>query len=163
MNVKLAHKEDREAGFTNSGWWGIHVAKQKYTGSFWVHGEYDGDFTVRLQQLATYKTFAKTHIKSQARKGDWVKHEFEMMPWEDAKDTNNYFSLTFNPKGVKGDSLDFNLISLFPPTFKNRKNGLRKDLAEAFAAIKPVRRFIDPSLIYPLQMYLPYGVVKAYS
>jgi hypothetical protein len=39
---------------------------------------------------------------------------------------------------AKDASLDFNLISLFPPTYKNRPNGLRIDLAEAFAALKPV-------------------------
>lgn len=150
MNVKLAHKEDKQAGFTNSGWWGFHVAKgHRYSGSFWVHGDYEGDFTAQLQQLATGKPFAKTYIKSRARKGEWVKHEFEMVPWEDAKDTNNHFSLTFDPKGVKGDSLDFNLISLFPPTFKSRKNGLRKDLAEAFAALKPVRYWSLNPLPFP--------------
>jgi len=35
--------------------------------------------------------------------------------------------------------LDFNLISLFPPTYKNRKNGNRIDLMQALADIKPVR------------------------
>jgi alpha-N-arabinofuranosidase len=39
------------------------------------------------------------------------------------------------PQGVKDGSLDFNLISLFPPTYKNRPNGLRPDLAEAFAEL----------------------------
>lgn len=36
---------------------------------------------------------------------------------------------------MKDGSLDFNLISLFPPTYKNRPNGLRPDLAEAFAEL----------------------------
>ncbi|KAK7681480.1 hypothetical protein QCA50_015572 [Cerrena zonata] len=31
----------------------------------------------------------------------------------------------------------FNLISLFPPTYKNRTNGLRKDLAEALHDLRP--------------------------
>lgn len=31
----------------------------------------------------------------------------------------------------------FDLISVFPETFKGRKNGLRKDIAEAFYDMKP--------------------------
>lgn len=38
---------------------------------------------------------------------------------------------------MKGLSLDFNLISLFPPTYKNRKNGLRPDIMEDLAALNP--------------------------
>jgi alpha-N-arabinofuranosidase len=34
--------------------------------------------------------------------------------------------------------LDFNLISVFPPTYKNRKNGLRVDLATALKELHPV-------------------------
>jgi hypothetical protein len=42
-------------------------------------------------------------------------------------------------QGAKGSSLQFNLISVFPPTYNNRPNGLRKDLMEALAELKPVR------------------------
>jgi alpha-N-arabinofuranosidase len=40
---------------------------------------------------------------------------------------------------VKGD-IDFNLISLFPPTFKDRENGLRVDIAESLYELHPVRQ-----------------------
>lgn len=40
-------------------------------------------------------------------------------------------------QGAKDGSLDFNLISLFPPTYKGRKNGLRVDLAEAIEGFHP--------------------------
>lgn len=43
-------------------------------------------------------------------------------------------------KGVTGGSLDFNLISLFPPTYKNRPNGLRPDLMELLRGLKPVSK-----------------------
>ncbi len=44
----------------------------------------------------------------------------------------------FGYKGVKQGSLDFNLISLFPPTYNNRPNGMRVDLMEAIAELNPV-------------------------
>jgi hypothetical protein len=42
-------------------------------------------------------------------------------------------------QGTKNGTLDFNLISLFPPTHNNRPNGLRPDIFDAFAELKPVR------------------------
>ena len=38
---------------------------------------------------------------------------------------------------VAGETFYFDLISLFPETFKGRQNGLRKDIAEAFYDMKP--------------------------
>jgi alpha-N-arabinofuranosidase len=40
------------------------------------------------------------------------------------------------PAGSNGD-FEFNLISCFPPTFKNRPNGARIDIAQALADLKP--------------------------
>jgi len=51
---------------------------------------------------------------------------------------------------VKGGSLDFNLISLFPPTWNNRPNGLRPDLVQALSDLKPVRQCIVASREGPL-------------
>lgn len=41
-------------------------------------------------------------------------------------------------QGAADGSLDFNLISLFPPTYKGRKNGMRIDIAEALEQLHPV-------------------------
>lgn len=41
------------------------------------------------------------------------------------------------PASGVGGALDFNLLSLFPPTYNNRPNGLRIDLMEAMAGLKP--------------------------
>ena len=54
-----------------------------------------------------------------------------------APDVNNTFTVTFDAAEVAGSTLYFNLISLFPETFKNRPNGLRKDLAQAINDLNP--------------------------
>lgn len=41
-------------------------------------------------------------------------------------------------QGTANGTLDFNLISVFPPTYKGRKNGLRIDIAEALEELNPV-------------------------
>lgn len=142
MNVKASHGRGKSdsVGFANSGWWGFDVRRQEYRGSFYVKGQYDGVFTASFQSaLGKNETYATTKIRSKAQKNKWIQHEFTLAPRRDAPNSNNTFAITFDPKGVKGDGLDFNLISLFPPTYKGRKNGLRVDLMEAFEALNPVR------------------------
>lgn len=128
-----------KVGFKNEGYWGIDVRHQKYTGSFWVHGAYKGCFTAALESNLTSDVFASVEVPSKSVAGEWTEHTFELVPKKDAPNSNNTLSITFDPKGVSGDALDFNLISLFPPTFKNRKNGLRPDLAQALYDMNPVR------------------------
>ena len=125
-------------GFKNEGYWGMDVKQQKYTGSFWVKGAYTGSFTASLQSNLTNETFGSIEVQSKAVASEWTEHEFELVPEKDAPSSNNTFSITFDPSGTKDGSLDFNLISLFPPTYKDRRNGLRVDIAEALAGMNPV-------------------------
>ncbi|PSN70732.1 glycoside hydrolase [Corynespora cassiicola Philippines] len=120
-------------GFENEGYWGIDVRQQKYTGSFWVKGAYNGSFTASLKSNLTDDVFASVEVASKSVAGEWTEHEYELVPEKDAPNVNNTFSVTFDSSA----SLDFNLISLFPPTYKGRKNGLRVDLAEALEEMNP--------------------------
>ena len=115
-------------GILNPGWWGIDVRPQKYTGSFWALGSYKGKFTVKLQSNLTDQVFASLDIPSLATPGKWVEHKFELEPSIAAPNSNNTFVLEFDSTA---GSLNFNLISLFPPTYNNRSNGNRPDLMEA--------------------------------
>ncbi|KAF2465170.1 glycoside hydrolase [Lindgomyces ingoldianus] len=137
MNVATSSTVSKSVGFANAGFWGIDVRKQKYKGSFYVRGSYKGSFKASLQSALTNETFGSIKVESKARKNEWVQHQFILVPEKDAPSSNNTFAVTFDPAGVTGGSLDFNLISLFPPTYKNRENGLRPDIAEAFAALNP--------------------------
>lgn len=138
MNVAVSNSTGlKTVGFANSGWWGIEVRKYEYKGSFYVRGSYEGSFVASLRSALTNETFGSVKIQSKNKTNEWVQHEFTLIPTKDAPNSNNTFALTFNPAGVKDGSLDFNLISLFPPTYKGRANGLRVDIAEAFAALDP--------------------------
>lgn len=128
-------------GVKNDGFWGIDVRVQNYTGSFYVRGSYNGTFTASLSSTLTNETFGSVSIQSKSKKDEWVQHEFTLVPETAAPNSNNSFALQFDSKSVEGGSLDFNVISLFPPTYKGRKNGLRLDIAEAFEALNPVRAF----------------------
>lgn len=85
-----------KVGLTNLGWWGINVQKQKYTGSFYVKGAYEGKFTASLKSAITGEVFASTKIRSKTTRGGWTQHEFTLIPHRDAPNTNNTFTLTFD-------------------------------------------------------------------
>ncbi|KAK5684519.1 hypothetical protein LTS10_004389 [Elasticomyces elasticus] len=136
MRVTVGDDSTGDVGFENEGYWGIDVKQQLYTASFWVKGSYDGVFTASLQSNLTDEVFGSVEIESQAVADEWTEHAFELTPDTDAPNSNNTFAITFDAAGADG-ALDFNLISLFPPTYKGRKNGLRIDIAEALAGMNP--------------------------
>ena len=121
-------------GLQNPGWWGISVKPQTYTGSFWALGSYDGDFTMKLQSAVTSQVWASVDVKSKCQKGKWIEHNFQLHPKIAASDTNNTFVLEFHPGQ---GSVNFNLISLFPPTYNDRPNGNRPDLMNGLKGLKP--------------------------
>lgn len=84
-------------GFKNEGYWGMSVKKHKYTGSFWVRGAYTGHFTASLHSNLTQQVFGSVEFDSKAVEDDWVEHEFELVPDLDAPNSNNTFSVTFDP------------------------------------------------------------------
>ncbi|KAI1372237.1 Arabinosidase A [Hypoxylon crocopeplum] len=137
LSVVIPNDSSGRVGFANSGWWGIDVQIQPYSGSFYVKGQYDGTFTISLQSLTKKETFAAVEIQSQCRDDEWIQHNFTLVPTQAATDIFNSFAITFDCLGVVGESLNFTLVSLFPPTYKNRSNGLRRDLVEALAELKP--------------------------
>ncbi|KAF7625141.1 putative vacuolar segregation protein [Aspergillus flavus] len=126
-----------KAGLTNLGWWGIDVREQTYTGSFYVKGAYNGTFTASLQSNKTGEVYASAVIVSKSARGEWTQHNFTLTPTKAASNTQNTFSITFDASNTVDGSLDFNLISLFPPTYNDRPNGLRRDLMQAMADFGP--------------------------
>ncbi|KAF6839146.1 alpha-l-arabinofuranosidase a [Colletotrichum musicola] len=123
-------------GIANSGWWGLDVQVQPYTGSFFVKGNFNGSFHVALQSSARNETLGSVDVPSKSVRSGWTKHEFSLTPSKAATTVNNSLEITFDASNAT-TYLDFNLISLFPPTYNNRTNGFRVELMEAIAELKP--------------------------
>ena len=134
-SIHVASPGNGTVGFTNPGWWGIAVSPQTYTGSFWVYGAYTGNFIASLISDTTDDVWATTNVTSTTVADSWTQLNYTLVPVEAATSSNNSLRITFDGSAV--DSLNFNLISLFPPTYNNRPNGLRADLMEALAGLKP--------------------------
>lgn len=123
-------------GISNPGWWGYSVQAVTYTGSFWAKGDYSGKFTAALHSNLSSEVYASTDIPVATKSTDgWQNYNFTFTPTV-APNANNTFTLTFDSAGAKGP-LQFNLISLFPPTYNNRPNGMRIDLMEKLLDLTP--------------------------
>lgn len=108
-------------------------AANTYTGSFYSLGTYLGNFTASLVSDITNETLASVTIPSSSVANTWTYHTYELQPTVDAANSNNSFLLTY--EGASGEVLNFDLISLFPPTYKGTPNGNRQDLMEALAGL----------------------------
>jgi len=130
-------------GVSNWGWWGFDVTPQTYNVSFYVNAvektyKNSTTFTAGFRSNSTGEVL--TSGSSDAIEIDTFRYtavNFTIQNNVTAADGNNTFEITFDGSALAGQTLYFALFSLFPETFKNRENGLRKDLAEAFYAIKP--------------------------
>ncbi|KAL1305728.1 hypothetical protein AAFC00_007314 [Neodothiora populina] len=137
MRVAASNATVGAVGFANSGWWGIDVRVQKYSGSFWVKGDYNGSFRAALVSDITNETFGSAVISARTSSSKWSEYNYTLIPDAAAPNSNNSLIITFDAAAVSGSSLDFHLISLFPPTYKDRPNGMRVDLMEALAGLNP--------------------------
>jgi alpha-N-arabinofuranosidase len=68
---------------------------------------------------------------------EYSQHEAIIRNSATAPNAENVFTLSFDTSNVSGNTYYFGLVSLFGETFKDRKNGLRKDIAEAFHDMNP--------------------------
>ena len=115
----------------NEGWDGIAVeAGKNYDFSMYVlAGGQKQDFLIQLMG-EDGTVLAKTKLKTAA--SDWTQYNAVLT----AKGSDAKARLAIVP--LKAAHVGVDMISLFPQeTFKNRKNGLRKDLAQAIADLKP--------------------------
>lgn len=120
------------AGAANRGFLdGIAVeAGEKYDVSFYAKGldGYSGKVYVKI--LCGDKILGEGKIDSIS--SEWRKYELSLFSSETAFSGVTVAVLTDN------GSAAFDMISMFPEnTFKNRKNGMRKDLGEMLEALEP--------------------------
>lgn len=146
LQVDIPTYATGEVGFLNEGWWGIDVRPQTYNASFYMlanaprdNGTLSG-INVSLRSNLTDDVWSTATIPIE--KGSYSSFEYTQFHAQiendvKAPNSNNTFAVTFNATEVAGSTFYFNLISLFPETYKDRPNGLRKDLAQGIADLNP--------------------------
>jgi alpha-L-arabinofuranosidase len=128
------HKE-RRTGLVNEGFFGIGVKKgATYRFSVWAKAP-KGQATIRVQLIDEHSMGEKQQFVEQTldiTSNDWKKYTLLLTP----KQTMKKSKLRIFLKGRNSVALEH--VSLFPTdTYKNRENGMRRDLAQALADLHP--------------------------
>lgn len=135
INTPNAMKmEMKEPGviLENEGYWGVSVkANEKYDLRFYLNAaQYEGTITAKIVS-ATGETLAE-QVFFISKPAEWMEYTAELTPSK--TETKGSFQLIFNTPG----KVYVDYVSLFPQnTFKGRKNGMRADVAQLLADLKP--------------------------
>jgi alpha-N-arabinofuranosidase len=156
LKLTVSQANGSRAGIANNGFWGIPVTPSTtYRCSFYIKTgtinsprgnrpdatppatavteDGPGAITVSLEGSDGKTIYAKGTINLE-KSTFWKKHELTITTTADVKPTTDArFVISSNRTGT----YYFNLVSLFPPTYKNRPNGNRIDLMQMMADMKP--------------------------
>lgn len=116
---------------TNHGFWGMNAVQGRpYRLSLFAKGNYKGTILARLVSADGKTVYAEAPVNGKLS-GKWTKYTAQLK--SNANDPKAKFQLVFDGKGT----VTLDVVSLFPPTFKNRPNGLRPDLAQMLYDLHP--------------------------
>ncbi|MEI7900502.1 MAG: alpha-L-arabinofuranosidase C-terminal domain-containing protein [bacterium] len=132
LELSLSAEGDGGVDLINSGYWGINVqAGTAYDLKVFVRpGTFKGEASVMLEG-ADGKTLAVQKLGALRPGKAWQKLTAKLNAT--GTDPQARFVLRLRGSG----QLQVDWVSLFPPTYKNRPNGLRPDLAKHLEALKP--------------------------
>jgi alpha-L-arabinofuranosidase len=124
----------QRVGVANDGFYGIPVCPStKYTASFYAKASADftGPLAVDIESNDGATLFATTAVPHIA--AAWQQYTVTLTTEKVAPSVANRFVISASGTG----SVWFNLVSLFPPTYKDRPNGNRVDLMQKLADLQP--------------------------
>jgi alpha-N-arabinofuranosidase len=126
--------KDHQAGVANGGYWGIPVlSKTQYRASLWARAEagFSGPLTVSIVSEDGNTIYASETISGIAPA--WKKFEVALKTGNVAPTDQARFVVTLDRPGT----VWLSLVSLFPPTWNDRPNGLRKDVMQMLVDLHP--------------------------
>ncbi len=138
LNVSLkldasAASKTSPAGVANGGYWGIPAQPRTiYKVSFFAKATpgFAGPLIASIEST-NGKVLASAKISGVT--GEWQKFEATLKTKRGKPSMDNVFKLTTATPGT----IWLQQVSLFPPTFKNRPNGDRKDISQLLADAQP--------------------------
>ena len=122
------------AGVRNEGYWGMALrAGTTYKGSLYAKADSAeiGPLSVSLVNDVSGKAVATATV--QGLSTEWKRFDFSLTTGKVETSAENHLLLTVGHAG----KLWIDMVSLFPPTYKNRENGNRADLMELMAGMHP--------------------------
>ncbi|KZP28166.1 glycoside hydrolase family 51 protein [Athelia psychrophila] len=141
LQVTVPTGSTGSVGFSNSGYWGINVnTSWTYEASLYYRfptaTTFSGPLTIALTSSSGVVLASKALTISGKNTG-WTQLTTTLTATKAPSNTNNLFTVTVNGATAAGQTIHFAFLSLFPPTYKGRANGMRVDIANAMAALGP--------------------------
>jgi alpha-N-arabinofuranosidase len=148
LNVVISKVDSNQpVTVANEGFWGIPVKPDTtYKVSLYAKGNnpwekekgapdpliFRGPLTVSIQSADGKTNYASA--TTPPLNGEWLKAELTLRTGHDViPSKENQFVISANTPG----SFQLNLVSLFPPTYKDRSNGNRPDIMEKLSGLHP--------------------------
>jgi alpha-L-arabinofuranosidase len=133
LRLEIEDVSSGRLGIANEGFWGIGVRQgEDYKLSFWARSAegFSGPLTATLETADGSPCSERSEVKGVT--GRWKQFHATLRSTKNASKAR--FVLTAGAKG----KVWLDMVSLFPArTFKGRANGLRADLAQMVADLKP--------------------------
>ncbi|KAK0440615.1 glycoside hydrolase family 51 protein [Armillaria borealis] len=141
LNMTVASGATGPVGFGNTGYFGMKfTAGSTYNASFYYRFPESSDFIGELNvslQTSEGDILASASVLVSGNQTSW-KQVFVSLTSDITPDAiDNIFVVTTDGASASGLTINFAMFSLFPPTFNNRQNGMRIDIAETLQAMKP--------------------------
>ncbi|KAG7440129.1 glycoside hydrolase family 51 protein [Guyanagaster necrorhizus] len=141
LNMTIASGTTGPVGFGNSGYFGIKfTAGNTYNASFYYRFPESSDFIGEVDvsiQNSDGDVLASAPVLVSGAQTSWKQVFILLTPGTTPDTTDNVFVVTTDGAAASGLTVNFAMFSLFPPTFNNRSNGMRNDIAETLQAMKP--------------------------
>lgn len=122
------------AGVANGGYWGIPVKpRTRYRASFYAKAApgVSGPLRLALESEDGATVYAQAMLPRLA--GEWRQYTAALTTGDVTPTAKARYALTLDRPGT----VWLSLVSLFPPTWKDRPNGLRPDLMQLLVDLKP--------------------------
>ncbi|KAG8705329.1 hypothetical protein FRC09_003029 [Ceratobasidium sp. 395] len=141
LRLTIPSNTSGSVGFTNEGYWGIGVtAGVTYNASFYAKLPSGSSFTARTTltvQLLSASGESLATASVQGLTESWQQFSVQLLARKTPESAANSFTVTVDGVDKGGQVIYFALLSLFPPTWNDRPNGLRKDIVQVLADAKP--------------------------
>lgn len=137
VSLRLDVKEASSSapiGVANDGYWGIPVHPDtRYRASFYAKAApgFDGKVMLSIQSEDGKTVYARAEIPGLTQ--EWKSYEAVLQTDGVSPHAKARYVVTVDRPGT----VWFDLVSLFPPTWNDRPNGLRKDLMQMLVDLKP--------------------------
>jgi alpha-N-arabinofuranosidase len=129
-----ALKSGQRVGVANEGFWGIPVKPDTtYRAMFYAKASdgFKGPLTLNIESNDGTTTAATAQVSQVSP--EWKRFTATLKTGKVTAGTANRFVISTSTPGT----IWFGMVSLFPPTYKNRANGNRVDIMELLAGMKP--------------------------